>query len=103
MMRIVKLTRQYNGYGLFTHRVEFRGGAATGQREIRIRQWIRVRNWLWTQFGPSAEQDLARASFFDGVQPKWAWDTEKSAIYLAEEAFTMFSLRKEFWENAENL
>ena len=96
MMRIVKLTRQYNGYGHFTHRVEFRGSD-------RIPQWIRVRNWLWTQFGPSAEQALARADYFDGEQPKWAWDTDKAAIYLKEEALVLFRLRKEFWENAENL
>ncbi len=97
MMRLVKLTRQYNGYGYFTHRVEFIG------RGDRVKQWIRVRNWLWSQFGPSAEQNLARAEHFDGVQPKWAWDAEKSAIYLVEEAYTMFALRKEFWEHAENL
>ncbi len=96
MMRVVKLTRQYNGYGYFTHRIEFYGS-------MHIKQWIRVRNWLWSQFGPSAEQNLARADNFDGEKPKWAWDTDKSAIYLEQEAFTMFTLRKEFWENAENL
>ncbi len=98
-MRVVKLTRNYNGHGYFTHRVEFYGG----NRETRLRQWIRIRNWLWAQFGPSAEQGLARAMFFDGVQPQWAWDSEKSAIYLKDEAFTMFQLKKEFWEDAENL
>ncbi len=95
-MKVVKLTRQYNGYGYFSHRVEFWGSN-------RVLQWIRVRNWLWAQFGPSAEQCLARADHFDGEKPKWAWDTEKSAIYLEQEAFTMFQLRKEFWESAENL
>ena len=97
-MRVVKLTRQYNGYGHFSHRVEFYGRGAE-----RIRQWIRVRNWLWAQFGPSAEQALARPNYFDGEQPKWAWDSDKSAIYLREEAFTAFSLKKEFWEDAANL
>jgi hypothetical protein len=97
-MNVVKLNRNYNGYGYFSHRVEFYGNSAT-----RIKQWIRVRNWLWSQFGPSAEQALARPDNFDGTQPKWAWDSEKSAIYLAEEAFTMFQLKKEFWENAQNL
>ena len=98
-MRVVKLTRNYNGYGVFTHRVEFWGGT----RATKVRQWIQVRNWLWSQFGPSAEQELARADFFDGNQPVWAWDSEKSAIYLKEQALVMFNLRKEFWENAENL
>ena len=97
-MRVVKLTRQYNGHGYFSHRVEFYGRGAE-----RVRQWIRVRNWLWAQFGPSAEQALARPDYFDGEQPKWAWDSEKSAIYLREEAYTMFQLKKEFWEDAQNL
>lgn len=98
-MRVVKLNRNYSGYGYFTHRVEFYGG----NRETKLRQWVRVRNWLWSQFGASAEQELARAEFFDGEQPVWAWDSEKSAIYLKEQALVMFELRKEFWENAQNL
>ena len=97
-MRIVKLTRNYNGYGVFTHRVEFYGSMA-----YRIRQWIGVRNWLWQNFGPSAEQGVARPEFFDGVQPQWAWDSDKSAVYLRDQSLVMFQLKKEFWENAENL
>ncbi len=97
-MNVVKLDRRYDGYGFFTHRVEF-----YGSQSYRTRQWIRARNWLWQQFGPSAEQSLARADYFDGVQPKWAWDSDKSSIYLKEEALVLFQLRKEFWENAENL
>lgn len=98
-MKVVKLNRNYNGYGVFTHRVEFWGGT----QETRTRQWIRVRNWLWSQFGPSAEQPLARETYFDGTQPVWAWDSEKSAVYLKEEALLMFQLKKEFWEDAQNL
>ncbi len=97
-MNVVKLNRNYNGYGYFSHRVEF-----YGSQEYRIRRWIRVRNWLWQNFGPSAEQAFARAEYFDGTQPKWAWDSDKSSIYLKEEALVLFQLRKEFWENAENL
>ena len=97
-MNLVKLNRNYKGYGVFTHRVEF-----YGSQQYRVRQWIGVRNWLWQNFGPSAEQELARPDFFNGTQPVWAWDTEKSSIYLKEEALMMFNLRKEFWENATNL
>ena len=97
-MRVARLNRTYNGYGYFTHRVEFHG-----QVSNRVRQWIRVRNWLWSQFGPSAEQSLARPDYFEGQQPLWAWDSEKSAIYLRDQALHMFLLKKEFWENAENL
>ena len=96
MMKVVKLTRNYNGYYYFSHRVEFHGSH-------RVMQWIRARNWLWAQFGPSAEQSLAREQNFDGVQPKWAWDSDKSSLYLKDEAYTAFALKKEFWERAENL
>ena len=98
-MRVVRLDRRYDGHQFFTHRVEF----YHRDRSTLLRRWVAVRNWLWQQLGPSAEQFCARAEFFGGVQPKWAWDSEKSAVYLAEEAYTMFMLRKEFWENAENL
>jgi hypothetical protein len=97
-MNIVKLNRNYKGYGVFTHRVEFYGSV-----DYRVRQWIGVRNWLWQNFGPSAEQELARPEFFDGTQPVWAWDSEKSSVYLKDDALMMFQLKKEFWENAENL
>lgn len=98
-MNIVKLTKKYNGYGVFTHRVEFN----RGPRVSRVQQWISVRNWLWKNFGPSAEQSLARPEFFDGVQPQWAWDSDKSAVYLNERALVMFNLRKEFWENGQSI
>lgn len=97
MMHVVKLDKRYDGVDRFTHRVEFLGGP------IKVKQWVRARNWLWQQFGPSGELFCARADHFDGVQPVWAWDADKSSIYLKQEAYTMFMLRKEFWENAENL
>ena len=86
-MRLQKLNRNYNGYHNFSHRVEFYGPVGT-----RIHQWIQIRNWLWGRFGPSAEQALARADNFGGTQPKWSWDSEKSAIYLRDEALTEFLL-----------
>ena len=91
-MRLQKLNRNYNGYHYFSHRVEFYGPV-----ETRVKQWIGLRNWLWGRFGPSAEQALARADNFDGQQPKWAWDGEKSAIYLKDEALTEFLLVQDRW------
>ena len=98
-MEVTKLDRRYDGYGRFSHRVEF----SRGRPLIIQKQWVRARNWLWASFGPSAELNIARPEMFDGVQPKWAWDSEKSAIYLVDDAYTMFMLRKEYWENVENL
>ncbi len=98
-MNVVKLDRRYDGYGRFSHRVEFYGR----NRETILKQWVKARNWLWQNFGPSGELYCAHPEYFDGQQPKWAWDAEKSSLYLADEAYTMFQLRKEFWNNAENL
>lgn len=103
MMHVVKLDRRYDGWDRFSHRVEFRGGAAVGGRAITIKQWVRARNWLWQQFGPSGELFCAMPTYFDGQQPVWAWASDKSAIYLNQQAYTMFMLRKEFWENEANL
>lgn len=92
MMQIKKLDRRHTGFERFSHRVEFFG------RGEEQRQWIKTRNWLWQQFGPSAELHLARDAYF-GEQPKWAWDTDKSAIYLVDQAYTMFVLKWEAWQN----
>lgn len=102
MMNVVKLDRRYDGHERFSHRVEFTGYTGQG-RVIRVKQWVRARNWLWQQFGASGELFCARPEYFDGTQPVWAWDAEKSSIYLNKEAYTMFMLRKEFWENEANL
>jgi hypothetical protein len=99
MMHIVKLDKRYDGYGRFSHRVEFISYGA-GARLTDQKNWIKSRNYLWTQFGPSAELHLARPELFDGVQPKWAWDDSKSAIYLKDESYTMFVLKWESWQNA---
>jgi hypothetical protein len=99
-VKVVKLNRNYNGYGVFSHRVEFFSPGTTIQD--RRRQYLRVREWLWSGFGPSAEQEIAREAYF-GHTPKWAWCAEKFVVYLRDEAYTAFMLRKEFWENVENL
>jgi hypothetical protein len=97
MAYLAKLTRNYKGYGFFTHRVEFHGYGDSGRRHMQ-QQWIRLRNRLWSAHGPSAEQELARPENFGGIQPKWAWDSEKSSIYLRDEALTEFLLMKENYQ-----
>jgi hypothetical protein len=97
-MKVQRLNRSYNGHDRYTHRIEFYGGGS----QLNQMRYVRVRNWLWEQFGPSAELNLARDWIF-GAVPKWAWDADKSCIYITEESYTMFMLKKEFFENAENL
>ena len=93
-MNLKKLDKRYDGHDRFTHRVEF-----YGHSDLRIHQWVKSRNWLWQQFGPSGELHLAKPKYFEGVQPTWAWDSEKSAIYLADQALALFLLKWESWQN----
>jgi len=62
--------------------------------------WVQSRNWLWSNFGPSAEVSMARPEFFGGRQPLWAWESEKFVIYLSESTLTAFLLKKEQWEGS---
>lgn len=98
MMQLTKLDRRFDGNDRFSHRVQFLSYSAATRVHTQ-QTWIKVRNWLWTQFGPSAELGLARPYNFQGQQPKWAWDSDKSAIYLKDEALAMFLLKWESWKN----
>jgi hypothetical protein len=93
-----KLDRRYGGHDRFSHRIEF--VAANRDFAGLHRAWVSARIWLWESFGPSAELWCAHEKNFNGVQPKWAWDSDKSAIYLKEEPLSAFLLKKEYWENA---
>jgi len=97
-LNLQKLDRRYGGHDRFTHRVEF----SVKNRDYRaVRSaWVQGRNWLWNAYGPSAELNMATPEYFDGVQPKWAWDSDKFVVYLSKEALTAFLLKKETWENA---
>ena len=95
-LKLQRLDRRYDGNDRFTHRIEFK--MLNRDRQGMLTAWIRSRIWLWNNYGPSAELFLARADYFDGEQPKWAWDSNKSAIYLREDALQMFLLKKELWE-----
>ena len=97
-LKIQKLDRRYDGHDRFTHRVHFVSRDRNQWSLIRI-AWVHSRQWLWQNFGPSAELNLAYPEFFDGEQPKWAWDHNKSALYLKDETLSMFLLKKELWEN----
>lgn len=98
MMSFRKLDRRFNGSEHFSHRVEFYSNGWGDSYSTSIAQWIAVRNWLWSQFGPSSEQKHANTHYFE-QQPRWSWDTDKMAIYLAEEAYTMFMLRYDHFRN----
>lgn len=108
-MNIQKLNASFNGYGRFSHRVVIMSRITPGSvahyyvPDESKRQWIAIRTWLWERFGPSVELCMANPEFFKGQQPLWSWDIDKGSIYLQGEAYTMFMLKKEYWEDDENL
>lgn len=102
MMHVRKMDKRYDGHDRFTHRVEFLGYNNEERKRDQIR-WVKARNWLWQNFGPSAELNLARDWLFDGQVPKWAWDAEKRSLYLKDESLSLFLLTFERWKNAENV
>lgn len=99
-MTLQKLDRRYDGFDRFTHRVEFTRGHSSESLIITQAQWVKSRNWLWQQFGPSGELNVARPEYFEGTQPTWAWDANKASLYLTKHTLSMFLLKWEAWKNA---
>jgi hypothetical protein len=83
-MKIKKLTRQYSGYGTFTHVVEY--------TKWDILQFNQHRQWCWDTWGASCELDFSlrlQRQHPDKRNEKWSWltnlDVPKIRIYFASE------------------
>lgn len=113
-MKLVKLSANYNGYGRYSHRIEFPGAVAGRQ------QFVMIRNWLWEKFGPSAELENLTAAWrcwgawrywdpdsssgeprIEGF-PLWSWDSNKRVIYLNGKALTLYILSEDSLVNAHS-
>ena len=84
--RVTKLDRRHNGYNFYKYSIspntvdQIKGGELL----------IKVRNWLWSTYGPSAEIGLTQRGSI------WAWDTEfgHRRIYIkGDEELAMFKLK----------
>jgi len=96
-MRVIKLDRRYNGFGVWTHRTDF-GGAygAEARQKARLNFWEQ-RSFLTTQFGPGAFVWEAGTLTQAGREvPKWGFD-EAGNIFLKDEALTTFLLTEGRW------
>jgi hypothetical protein len=84
-MKLTKLDKRMKGYGEFTHYIEYSRPQAL--------DFIKCRNWCWSQWGPSSELDL-----WWGRVPneKWCWimDDWRLRIYLRTEAEAQWFLLK---------
>jgi hypothetical protein len=104
-IKIQKLDRRYDGFGMFSHRAHFvslsRGGSDRKQDLLR---YVECRNQLWDRWGPGIENSmfwLYRDSDFGTVdpnRPRWAWSDKDLVIYLRDEALTEFMLSYERWQ-----
>ena len=91
MITVRKMDRRFNGYGTFSHRIEFAGRGY-------LTQFLKTRNWCMEKFGPSAEISLIFSEVFVNT-PFWAWESEHNkVIYLRDVAFSQFLLMKESFE-----
>lgn len=100
-MKLFKLDRRHNGYGSFSHAVDFTkwkdrhfGAMSAGKFEPKlvIAEFVTCRNWCWENYGPGCE--VWAASSLDEM-PEWAWinDVHSRKIYFKNETVAgMFSL-----------
>jgi hypothetical protein len=78
-MRHNKLDRRYKGYGQFKYTVSF-------WLSKEYPKFCEIRNWCWTQWGPSSEVDIWERN--PALQsPNWCWvkDDYKVRIYLTSD------------------
>ncbi len=73
-MKLKKLDRRMNGHGDFKYKITYRKGSE------RLK-FIEVRNWCWSQWGPSSEYEF----WDEQVNQSWAWivDEWETKILLA--------------------
>ena len=84
--KITKLDRRHNGYSFYKYSISPNTVDLIKGAELLIK----VRNWLWETYGPSAELGLTKRGAI------WAWDTEfnNRRLYLQSDAeLTMFKLK----------
>jgi hypothetical protein len=87
-MKKSKLDRRHLGYGDFKYAINF--------RTIELNKFCSIRNWCWSQWGPSAEVEYLIK--LNGENPGWSWvsDQWRMRIYFATDKEYQWYLLK--WE-----
>ena len=83
--KITKLDKRMNGYGMYSHKIEFlydRYQALQDLQDIRV--------WMWENYGPGCELEISRKK-----DARWAWDTENGnrRIYVNDDSLVMIKLK----------
>ena len=86
-MKLQKLDRRMSGYGEFTHYIEYRHNDSAN--------FIKCRNWCWSQWGPSCELDFWYKNKADANQ-HWCWmvDQGRIRVYLKTEIESQWFILK---------
>jgi hypothetical protein len=85
MVRIKKLDRRFNGYGVWTHRTE----PSYTSRANALVNFVEFRKFLTNVFGPGVHE--REAGYLMGRKmevPKWGYD-DYCSIYCRDEAATL--------------
>ena len=86
------LDRRHNGFGRFKYRVEI-GGV---NQVDRIQNFNEIREWCWTIWGRSCEQEYARDRYFKDLPQVIVWCWRKNPaephgyIYLKDDEQASF-------------
>ena len=74
-MILEPLDRRHQGFGHWTHRVEFLRTRVAGDKESAFAKFLQVRASLWENFGPGCDRDeliYVKYATPDAV-PEWGW------------------------------
>lgn len=85
-MKAKKLDKRNKGHGLFKYSVIF------DYRETE--KFLEVRNWCWSQWGPSSELDFYTQSSLNSEGWAWITDEWRKNIYLkSDKEYQWFILK----------
>lgn len=95
--KVKKLDSRYNGYPYFSHMIQPNRSMSSAPYTVlweRQNEFITMREWFWTTFGPSRELKFYRAADPACVDLGWAWDSEHNLrIYVKEKELHWFLLK----------
>ena len=85
-MKAKKLDKRHKGHGLFKYAVIF------DYKETE--KFCEIRNWCWSQWGPSSELDLYKSCSFNSEGWAWITDEWRKNIYLkSDKEYQWFILK----------
>jgi hypothetical protein len=94
--KITKLDRRHNGFGYFTHSINYKRGKIASINFWRDQEetFLDHRIWCWETFGSSCE--LGMFPNHHTISQSWAWDTNQKQLklYLTEKAMSFFTMAK---------